>query len=223
MFLSTPTHALRAFVISAFIVSISSVSSAANAAFDGWNWLQTTTALHAQFEQRTLDKSGEAVGSAAKGELWIQRPGKFRWRYDQPNQQLTVSNGKKISWYDPQLKQIVTKPVQGSLGNALAQLLTSDAKNLKTHFKSEQNTQPEGYSLKVTPFNADQEGFKNITLNWTLDKTQPVLRDIVILDGFGQHIAFKLTQVETPAPASLSSSLFSFTPPAGTSIVNEKL
>ncbi len=220
MFLRNAHSTLRTLVISALIVS---ASSATQAAFDGWHWLQTTTTLHAQFEQRTLDKNGEAVGSAAKGELWIQRPGEFRWRYDQPNQQLTVSDGKKISWYDPQLKQMVTKPVQGSLGNALAQLLTSDAQNLKTHFKSEQSTKPEGYSLKVTPFNTDQEGFKNITLNWTLEKNQPILRDIVILDGFGQHIAFKLNQVETPASSSLSTSLFSFTPPVGTSIVNEKL
>lgn len=204
------------------LLSLSMLATSASAAFDGWAWLEHTPNLHARFEQRTVGKSNSPIGPVAKGELWIRRPGRFRWRYDLPTTQLTLSDGHRVTWYDPQLKQVVIKPATGAMTNALAQLLTSDTASIKHRFQSEQSTEDQSAKLVVTPRNPDQEGFQKITLNWEKQGTQKTLSDITVLDGLGQQISFKLTQVETPSSTALPNTLFNFTPPEGTTVVNEK-
>lgn len=189
-------------------------------AFDAWSWLSHTHSLHAHFEQQVLGKRGKVISPRSEGELWLQRPGQFRWNYTTPSIQTIVSNGKHVTWFDAQLKQATIKPAEGALSNALAQLLTAETQTLRQRYASSQEKNSDGsIKLTVTPHNADQEGFQSIILTW-VSSTQPQLSRIEILDALNQRTVFTLTNVETPTN-KLSSALFNFTPPKDTTINKE--
>jgi len=63
------------------------------------------------------------VKQRARGEVWIQRPGSFRWRYDAPHKRLIVSDGKTVKLYDVDLSQITVRPVSKALTSTPAMLL----------------------------------------------------------------------------------------------------
>ena len=43
----------------------------------------------------------------SSGTFAFARPGKFRWSYDKPYEQLLVGDGDKLWIYDPDLNQVV--------------------------------------------------------------------------------------------------------------------
>lgn len=56
-----------------------------------------------KFEQSIIFTDGEKQLYA--GELAVARPGKFRWQYNTPYQQLYISNGEGVWLYEPDLLQ----------------------------------------------------------------------------------------------------------------------
>jgi len=66
----------------------------------------------AQFEQTIRFPDGTM--QTYKGELAVLQPGRFRWRYTSPYEQLYVSDGHVIWHYEPDLMQVqILKRVQG--------------------------------------------------------------------------------------------------------------
>ena len=64
-------------------------------------------------------------GSLSNGELFIKKPGKFRWDYkDLPI--LIVANGKSLIYYDKELEQANYVPMQDSI----AAILTKKFSNI---------------------------------------------------------------------------------------------
>jgi outer membrane lipoprotein carrier protein len=55
--------------------------------------------FHSQFIQTVIDSEGQQV-QRSEGEVWIQRPGRFRWDYRKPYRQLIVADGKRMWTYD---------------------------------------------------------------------------------------------------------------------------
>jgi len=66
----------------------------------------------AQFEQTI--RFADGTMQAYKGDLAVLQPGRFRWRYTAPYEQLFVSDGHVIWHYEPDLMQVeIMKRVQG--------------------------------------------------------------------------------------------------------------
>ncbi len=82
--------------------------------------------LQAHFTQVLLD-SKMKVTQRAQGEVWIKRPGSFRWRYDAPHKRIIVSDGKTVKLYDVDLAQITVRPVSKALTSTPAMLLAGGA------------------------------------------------------------------------------------------------
>ncbi len=80
----------------------------------------------ADFKQTIDDGHGNVVRSAA-GKLYLQKPGKFRWDYTEPSEQLILADGKQIWFYDKDLQQANVRPMDASLANTPAVLLSGGA------------------------------------------------------------------------------------------------
>ena len=52
---------------------------------------------------------------SAAGKLYLQKPGKFRWDYSQPSEQLILADGKQIWFYDKDLQQANVRDMDASL------------------------------------------------------------------------------------------------------------
>jgi len=62
----------------------------------------------ADFKQVTLDETGKRL-QLAHGRLSISKPYRFRWHANPPMEQVLVSDGKLIWFYDPDLEQVTIR------------------------------------------------------------------------------------------------------------------
>ena len=77
----------------------SSVSQIASRVDRRYNHLTT---LKAQFQE---NYNGAGFVRNESGELWLQKPGKMRWQYEQPTPKLFVVDGKNAFFYVPSERQ----------------------------------------------------------------------------------------------------------------------
>src|SRR5262249_26106517 len=87
---------------------------------------QGAQSARADFQQKVVDKSGRTV-QQSKGSFVFQRPGKFRWTYAQPVDQLIVGDGQKVWIYDRDLNQVTVRKLSRALGSTPAALLAGSA------------------------------------------------------------------------------------------------
>ncbi|MFA7300482.1 MAG: outer membrane lipoprotein chaperone LolA, partial [Sideroxydans sp.] len=62
-------------------------------------FIAATHSAQSDFTQEVLDKNGKRI-QFASGTMQFVRPGKFRWEYRTPYEQLIVGDGKKFWLYD---------------------------------------------------------------------------------------------------------------------------
>src|SRR5690348_3065243 len=85
-------------------------------------FLDGTHSARAQFDQQVFDKSGRLV-QKSHGKFVFQRPGRFRWVYDKPADQVIVGDGKRVWIYDRQLNQVTVRKLSAAIGSTPAALL----------------------------------------------------------------------------------------------------
>ena len=107
-----------------FLAALSRASPvSASPAADLEKYLSGLATWSADFEQTIDDGHGNVLRSAA-GRLYLQRPGKFRWDYSQPSEQLVLADGKQIWFYDKDLAQANVRDMDTSLASTPASLLS---------------------------------------------------------------------------------------------------
>lgn len=182
---------------------------------NGLRRLETFTAqldsLRAQFVQSLFDAQGKAV-QESHGTVLLQRPGRFRWEYRLPYEQLIVADGEKLWVYDTELQQVTVKTLDNALGNAPIMLL-SERRPLQEDFVIH-NLQPrDGLQwVELEPRVKDTD-FTRITLG--MDELG--MKVMELRDSFGQATEVRFVNREinvTPAAGS-----FEFVPPAGVDII----
>ena len=72
-----------------------------------------------------VDREGRTTQTTS-GTFAFARPGKFRWTYDKPFEQLIVGDGEKVWIYDHDLNQVIVRKLDAALGATPAALLAGD-------------------------------------------------------------------------------------------------
>ncbi len=85
-------------------------------------FIAATRSAQANFTQEVLDQNGKRIQSAS-GVMQFQRPGRFRWTYRKPYEQIIVGDGAKFWLYDKDLNQVSVKKLDAALGSSPAALL----------------------------------------------------------------------------------------------------
>jgi chaperone LolA len=88
-------------------------------------FIASTRSAQADFTQNVLDQNGKRIQSAS-GIMQFQRPGKFRWTYHKPYEQIIVGDGEKFWLYDVDLNQVTVRKLDAALGNSPAALLSGN-------------------------------------------------------------------------------------------------
>jgi outer membrane lipoprotein carrier protein len=167
--------------------------------------------LSARFEQVQKDERGEVL-QASSGQLLLAKPGKFRWNYEKPYEQLMVCDGKTLWLYDPDLAQATRRPAGPSLQGTPAQLLT-DRAALERHFRIEDaGTEAGARRLRLLPKAADGD-FKSVQL-WLKDGVPQRMR---FNDQLGGVSDVSFSEIRTNIP--LDPAQFRFEPPKGVEII----
>lgn len=167
----------------------------------------------ADFTQTVADKSGR-VAQQASGKMAFARPGKFRWDYTAPYEQVIVGDGVKLWLYDADLDQITVKPLGEVVAGTPAALLAGD-NAIEKYFSLRDAGESAGLEwLEATPKNSDTT-FERIRMGFRGD----TLAQMELLDHFGQRTTLKLSKfARNPG---ISPSRFKFTPPKGADVIGE--
>jgi chaperone LolA len=167
----------------------------------------------ADFTQTVADKQGR-VTQQASGRMAFARPGKFRWDYNKPYEQVIVGDGAKLWLYDTDLDQVTVKPLGDVIAGTPAALLAGD-NTIEKYFSLKNAGEAGGLEwLEATPKTQDTT-FERIRMGFKGD----VLAQMELFDHFGQRTTLKLSNFARNP--SIAPSRFTFTPPKGADIIGE--
>ncbi len=88
-------------------------------------FLKNNQTLQARFTQSVLNEE-EQRAVQAQGIIYIRRPGRLRWDYQEPYVQHIVADGRQVWIYDPELEQASTQSQKNAFNGTPALLLSSD-------------------------------------------------------------------------------------------------
>lgn len=167
----------------------------------------------AEFTQSVTDRAGR-VSQQASGRMAFARPGKFRWDYSKPYEQVIVSDGVKLWLYDKDLDQVTVKPLADAIAGTPAALLAGD-NAIEKFFHLRDAPDADGLEwLEATPKNRDTS-FERIRMGFRGD----TLVQMELFDFFGQRTTLRLSRlVRNP---TIPPARFAFTPPKGADIIGE--
>ena len=155
---------------------------------------------------------------SSSGSFEFQRPGKFRFNYTKPFEQLIVADGKTLWLYDADLNQVTERAQAQVLGSTPAAILTSatDLKALKADF--ELGNQPDADGLEWVLASPRQKGgqLKSVRIGFT---PEGKLAALDIEDSFGQRSLMQFKGLQTQA--SLPASTFHFKVPKGADVLKQ--
>jgi len=205
------TRALKASAF-ALVVCLSGARAAhATPSQDVEKYLSGLATWSADFTQTIDDGHGKVLRSAA-GKLFLQRPGKFRWDYSQPSEQLVLADGKQIWFYDKDLAQANVRDMDATLASTPASLLSGGG-SLSTQFDITALPPSGGLQwFQLIPKHADTD-FQLVRIGF--DKGE--LASMFLADKLSQ--VTQLTFSHSTRNAKFAAGLFSFTPPAGVDVI----
>ncbi|WP_138738861.1 outer membrane lipoprotein chaperone LolA [Pseudomonas sp. FSL W7-0098] len=169
--------------------------------------------ITARFSQLTLDGSGTQLQETA-GEMSVKRPGLFYWHTDAPQEQLMVSDGQKVSLWDPDLEQVTIKKLDQRLTQTPALLLSGDVSKISESFDITTKQAGDVMDFTLKPKTKDTL-FDSLRLSFRGGK----INDMQLIDSVGQrtNILFTGVKVNEPIPASK----FKFDIPKGADVIQE--
>lgn len=173
-------------------------------------YLGKTRAMRGEFRQVDLNDEQEAV-SESIGNVAVQSPGQFRWEYVSPEPQLLVTDGKSLWNFDPDLESVYIRTVASLEGANPAQLLNGEA-DLERDYDVMGTYQVQDVEwFEVRPKGSSSD-FEQIRLGFE-DGTISML-ELWAKTGSKTQIVLSAVEVNPELPASL----FTFVPPAGVDV-----
>jgi outer membrane lipoprotein carrier protein len=167
----------------------------------------------ATFRQTVVPKA-RSPAQTAEGTFTFQRPGRFRWAYEKPYEQLIVGDGSKLWIFDRDLNQVVVRTLDVALGSSPAALLAGD-NALERNFAVTEAEKSDGLEfIDARPKSADT-GFERVRIGFR----DNLPRRMELTDAFGNVTTLDFGTFErNPA---LDAAQFRFVPPKGADVVGE--
>jgi len=193
------------------LVLLSTTASAASASGNLSSHLQKLKNVTAKFEQRVIGTDSKLLEQST-GILYLKKPGKFKWVYDD-QQQLIVSDGSKIYFQMNDLEQVIVRDLQVAIASVPSLILVSDLSKLDELFSVSQNKAAGNVDLFELKPKLPQSTYSSILLSF-VDGNLIGLR---IIDGLGQST--EVTMQSAIDYSILDSSEFEFSIPKNFDIV----
>ena len=204
----------RDFTLAAFalLLALAGVSrSSASPAADVDKYLNGLATWSADFTQTIDDGHGKIVRSAA-GKLYLQKPGKFRWDYSQPSEQLILADGKQIWFYDKDLQQANVRDMDATLSSTPAVLLSGGG-SVSSQFDVTALPAEGGLDwFQLIPKHPETD-FQLVRIGFK----QGQLASMFLADKLNQ--VTQLTFTNPKRNAKFAADLFTFVPPPGVDVI----
>jgi outer membrane lipoprotein carrier protein len=171
----------------------------------------STRSARGEFTQQQL-LSGGRTGQTASGTFAFSRPGKFRWEVSKPYEQLVVTDGERVHFYDKDLRQVTVRKMSESVGATPAAILFG-SNDLEASFTLTEGGSADGLEwLDAVPKSRDA-GFDRIRIGFKGGLPEAM----EVRDAFGQTNRFQFKAIQRNP--SLDAGAFRFTAPKGVDVV----
>ena len=177
-------------------------------------FLAQTKSARGEFTQQVTRGSAQAAPPSS-GTFFFERPGKFRWIYAKPYEQVLVADGERLYLYDRDLNQVTVKKMSAALPASPASILFGGNEFERDFVIAEAGTRDGIAWLTATP-RAREAQFERIEIGFR-DGAPAVM---VLADSFGQVSRLVFSRFERNP--RLEAQLFRFVPPAGADVLEER-
>jgi outer membrane lipoprotein carrier protein len=200
------------FALALALGALAAARAHASAASDVERNLAGLSSWSADFAQTIEDGQGKVLRSAS-GKFYLQRPGKFRWDYAEPSQQLVLGTGKEIWFYDKDLQQANVRSMDATLASTPAVLLSGTG-SIAEQFDIKALPDEGGLRwFQLVPKHPDTD-FQLVRIGFDKDGE---LASMFLADKLNQ-----ITQLTFTHPLKnpkLIPDLFTFSPPPGVDVI----
>jgi chaperone LolA len=211
-------RALFGKVSAGLFIGIFSLQAHAGAVEKLKTFIAATHSAQANFTQEVLDQYGKRIQSAA-GIMQFQRPGKFRWSYQKPYEQLIIGDGKKFWLYDVDLNQVTVKKLDAALGSSPAALL-SGSNEIESGFTlSESGIKDDLEWLQATPKGQGKDQDSSFSKILMAFNAQSELVVMELNDMFGHKTVLHFSAMQHNP--KIHEQQFKFTPPKGADVISD--
>jgi outer membrane lipoprotein carrier protein len=192
---------------------LSSAAPVSAAALDDLHhFIEQFQSASGTFQQVVTAPSGKVTKSS--GEFVFARPGKFRWTYEKPYQQVLVADGKTLTVYDQDLNQATVRQLHDALGSTPAAILFGDNR-LESNFDLKEVAAHDGLDwVEATPKTHDTT-FQTIDIGFKGSE----LAAMSIKDALGQNTSLSFANVVRNAQVPVDT--FHFVVPKGADVLND--
>jgi outer membrane lipoprotein carrier protein len=177
-------------------------------------YLSNLSTWSADFSQTINDESGKTLRSAT-GHLYLQRPGKFRWDYLKPAEQMVLADGKKLWFYDKDLQQANVRDMDAAVANTPATLLSGGAA-LGSQFEIKSLPAAEGLEwFQLIPKHPDTD-FQAVRIGFAKGE----LVRMMLADKLNEVTSLRFSAARRNV--TLPADEFTFTPPPGVDVIGRE-
>jgi outer membrane lipoprotein carrier protein len=195
-----------------FLLVLRAAPGMASPATEVDHYLAGLSSWSADFKQTITDGQGKELRSAA-GKFYLERPGRFRWDYSEPSEQLILADGKQIWFYDKDLAQANVRDMDGTLSSTPAMLLSGSG-SVSAAFDIKQLPADGGLRwFQLIPKHSNTD-FQLVRIGF--DKNGE-LASMFLADKLDQIT--QLTFTNPTKNPKFAPDLFAFTPPPGVDVI----
>lgn len=177
------------------------------------SFVKETRNARAGFSQTVYDQDGKKVQESG-GVVEFARPGRFRWHYTKPFEQLVVGDGERLWIYDKDLNQVTVRTLEGALSSSPAALLAG-SDDIDRYFSLNAIGKKGRYDwLEIKPYSEDSL-FDRVRMGFSRNS----LAVMELFDHFGQKTVIRFSGLKRNP--GFAADAFSFTPPPGVDVVSD--
>ncbi|MDY6982431.1 MAG: outer membrane lipoprotein chaperone LolA [Pseudomonadota bacterium] len=179
------------------------------------NILMQTRTLSTEVDQLFMDQDGREL-QETRALLLMEKPAKFRWEVMEPYEELTVTDGETLWLYQSDLEQVTIQPFDGDADRVPIMLLNGDAETIREAYDvSSTNMGGDLVRFVLIPRNPDRL-FERLSVTFK----GLVLDEMQFEDSLGQQTSMTFRDVNRNVP--LEPAMFTFTPPAGIDVIDNR-
>ena len=169
--------------------------------------------LQARFEQQVVSNDG-SVDEVTGGDVWLQRPQRFRWEYGGDFPQLVVADSPRVWIYDVALEQVTVEDQAAAAADSPLTLLT-DPGRLDDQFEVREAGDIDGLQFIELRTRSAESEFERVLLGLRND----TLELMIMEDAFGLRTELRFLDIERNP--ELDDALFTFVPPEGADVIGD--
>jgi outer membrane lipoprotein carrier protein len=158
------------------------------------DFLQLVTSFRARFIQE-LWSDDQRLMEVAQGTVELQRPGKFRWHYDEPYEQIIVADGESLWMYDVDISQVTRSDLPAQDSANPGALLSGNADIMQSFEIVGTEDDGSSVSVELVP-RASNSDYSSVRVSFERNDDVAVLHALEFVDGLDQRTVIEFRDAD---------------------------